>query len=186
MKYEIKSIINGLVLYTAELPDDTHSGMKMFAALEQAVARKADLRNVKLCGADLRNVNLCGANLGNADLSGADLRNAKLCGADLSYAILGNADLSGADLHGAYLGGADLCGANLDGEKLTKTPIMIQNLNWDILITDHYMRIGCQRHTHADWEAFDDHTIVAMDRQALRFWRQWREPLLVMCEAHVD
>jgi uncharacterized protein YjbI with pentapeptide repeats len=104
----------------------------------------------------------------------ADLRSANLRDADLRSANLRDADLRGADLHGA----------DLHGEILTKTPISILNLTWDILITEGYMRIGCQRHTHAEWEAFTDEAIADMESRASEFWKANREWLLAACKAH--
>jgi uncharacterized protein YjbI with pentapeptide repeats len=164
MKHEIKSRWSGDVIYTAELPDDTQSGMAVRAALEQATRAGANLS-----GADLRAANLSGADLRAADLSGANLR---------------DANLSGADLRGANLSGADLRGADINGETITRVPVQIANLRWDVLITEGYLRIGCQRHTHAEWAAFDDATIAGMDEDAADFWAQWKAPLLVMCAAH--
>lgn len=89
MKHEIKSI-RGAVLYTAEIPDDTPSGLAVRVALESATRSGADLGGAYLRGAYLR-----GAYLHGADLRGADLRGAEL----------GGAELGGADLHGADLGG---------------------------------------------------------------------------------
>ena len=191
MQVEIKHRDTGAAIYTAELLDNTHSDIAMRAALQQAVLRGADLRGAYLRGADLRGAYLRGAYLYGADLYGADLRGAYLYGADLRGADLYGANLRGADLSGAGLGGADLRGADLrgaylSGEKLINAPVSVLNLRWDVLITEQYMRIGCQRHTHADWAAFDDHAIVVMDHQALRFWRQWREGLLMMCKSHAQ
>ena len=129
MKHEIKSRWSGDVIYTAELPDDTQSGMAVRAALEQATR-------------------------------------------------------AGADLRGANLSGADLRGADINGETITRVPVQVANLRWDVLITEGYLRIGCQRHTHAEWAAFDDATIAGMDEDAADFWAQWKAPLLVMCAAH--
>ena len=139
MKHKIKSRWSGDVIYTAELPDDTQSGMAVRAALEQATRAGANLRAANLRAADLR----------GADLSGANLR-----------------------------------GADINGEKITRVPVQIANLRWDVLITEGYLRIGCQRHTHAEWAAFDDATIAGMDEDAADFWAQWKAPLLVMCAAH--
>ena len=110
-----------------------------------------------------------GANLYGADLYGADLR---------------GANLRGADLRGADLYGANLRGANLDGEKLTKTPLQLNNLKWLVLISDKYLRIGCQRFTIEEWKNFDDETIVEMDFAALKFWRKWKAPIIALCDAH--
>ena len=116
--------------------------------------------------------------------SGADLRDANLYGAHLYGADLDGADLRGADLRGADLYGADLRGANLDGEKLTKTPLQLNNLKWFVLISDKYLRIGCQRFTIEEWKNFDDETIVKMDFAALKFWRKWKASIIALCDAH--
>ncbi len=90
MKHAIRHRYTNAVLYEADIPDDTPSGLLVRVALEKAVSVSADLGD-----ADLRGANLSGAYLGGAYLRGADLG-----GADL-----GGAYLSGAYLSGAYLGG---------------------------------------------------------------------------------
>ena len=105
-------------------------------------------------------------------------------GADLRGADLRGADLRGADLYGADLRGADLRGADLDGEKLVKTPLQLNNLKWFVLISDKYLRIGCQRFTIEEWRNFDDAAIVKMDFAALKFWRKWKAPIIALCDAH--
>ena len=100
-------------------------------------------------------------------------------GADLRDANLYCADLRGANLHGA-----DLRGADLDGEKLVKTPLQLNNLKWFVLISDKYLRIGCQRFTIEEWRNFDDAAIVKMDFAALKFWRKWKVPIMALCDAH--
>ena len=109
---------------------------------------------------------------------------ANLCGANLRGANLYGADLRGADLRGANLYGADLRDANLDGEKLVKTPLQLNNLKWFVLISDKYLRIGCQRFTIEEWRNFDDAAIVKMDFAALKFWRKWKAPIIALCDAH--
>ena len=86
----------------------------------------------------------------------------------------------------ADLGGADLRGADLDGEKLTKTPLQLNNLQWPVLITDAYLRIGCQRHLISDWAKFKDGDIDKMASGALDFWTKWQNTLLTLCKAHND
>ena len=117
----------------------------------------------------------------SADLYGADLRGANLYGADLR-----GANLYGANLDGANLRGADLRGANLDGEKLTKTPLQLNNLKWFVLISDSYLRIGCQRHLISDWEKFKDGEIEKMASGALDFWKKWKNSILTICKAHSE
>ena len=84
----------------------------------------------------------------------------------------------------ANLANASLAGANLDGEVLNKAPISLINLQWSILITGQYMRIGCQRHTHEEWRDFTDVEIGNMEIGALAFWRKWKAPLLAICHAN--
>ena len=126
--------------------------------------------------ANLRGANLRGANLRAADLRDADMRDAELCGADLRAA-----NLRGADLRGADLRCADLLGANLCGEKLKSTPVFIYGLKWFVTVTNEFLTIGCQRHTHAEWEAFSDEQISDMDEGALNFWQMWKTSLLSVC-----
>jgi len=70
VKFEIKSYLNGGVLFSAET-----ESLKM--AVELAVKSKADLRWANLSSADLRWANLSSADLSWADLSSADLSSAK-------------------------------------------------------------------------------------------------------------
>ena len=91
---------------------------------------------------------------------------------------------NGANLRGADLRDANLRGADLDGEKLVKTPLQLNNLKWFVLISDKYLRIGCQRFTIEEWRNFDDAAIVKMDFAALKFWRKWKAPIIALCDAH--
>ena len=102
----------------------------------------------------------------------------------LVAAVKARANLANANLGGAYLARANLGGANLDGEVLNKAPISLINLQWSILITGQYMRIGCQRHTHEEWRDFTDVEIGNMEIGALAFWRKWKAPLLAICHAN--
>ena len=131
----------------------------------------ADLRGADLCDADLRGANLRGADLRGANLRGADLRGANLLGADLRE----------ADLRGADLRDANLLGANLRGEKLKSIPVFICGLTWFVTVTNEYLTIGCQRHTHAEWAAFSDEQIAGMADGALDFWQMWKPSLLSVC-----
>ena len=141
----------------------------------------ANLRGANLRGAKLRASGLCAADLRSADLRDADVRDANLRGADLRYADLCDADLGYADLCDANLRGADLCGANLCGEKLKSIPVFIYGLKWFVTVTNEFLTIGCQRHTHAEWEAFSDEQISDMAEGALNFWQMWKPSLLSVC-----
>ena len=156
--YQIKSWLTGAVLFGCDVPD-AHSGMAARFALEKATQSRADLSR---------------ANLSGADLSGANLYGANLCGANLCGANLSRANLSGANLYGA----------KIDGEEIKKPPVQIGGLAWDVLITEGFMRIGCQRHTHEAWAEFGPDEIHDMAGNATEFWEQWKAILLSICKEH--
>jgi len=113
MTVQIKNRYSGAVLYEAQIPDDTPSGLEMRVALASATAARANLSDAYLSDAYLSGANLSGANLSGANLRDANLSGANLSGANLSGANLSGANLSDANLSGAYLRGANLSGANL-------------------------------------------------------------------------
>ena len=189
MKIEIKCRFSGAILFSHEAEGNT-----MRLTLEAAVSAGANLDGAYLAGANLAGANLAGANLARANLAranldgayldGANLARAYLDGANLARANLARANLDGAYLAGANLDGAYLDGAYLDGEILTKAPISVLNLTWPVLITEGFMRIGCQRHSHEAWKSFDEDAIRRMEGRAVEFWAQWKLPLLTMCYNH--
>ena len=99
-------------------------------------------------------------------------------------ADLSNADLSNTDLSDANLSNADLSNANLLGEILTIAPIVINGLNWSILITESFLTIGCKRFKHVEWASFDDEVINKMDYNASKFWSSNKAWLLAACDSH--
>jgi hypothetical protein len=121
MKFEIRSWINGGVLFSFETESfklAVQAAVSKRVSLRCANLRSADLRYVDLFSADLRSADLRSANLRSADLRSANLRSADLRSADLrsanlSYVDLSYADLSYADLSYANLHSADLRSANL-------------------------------------------------------------------------
>jgi len=167
MIIEIKSI-SGKVLYSSE-------STSFRECLENAVKDCANLS-----GANLSRVDLSWANLSRSDLSGANLSRADLSGANLSGANLSWADLSGANLSGADLSGADLS----EDIKVSLQPIQLDALTYYVIIFDNHMKIGCEFHTIAEWWAFDDNQIAAMDGdRATKFWAKWKASLQAICAA---
>ena len=89
------------------------------------------------------------------------------------WANLYGADLGGANLGGANLGGADLGGCA--GDRNFIRSVFVSDV-YPIAYTAEVLQIGCQRHPIADWWAFDDHKILAMDgKKALTFWREMKD-----------
>ena len=70
MKVQIKHRWNDSILYEADVPDDTPSGLQMRRALEAATSAGANLDGAYLAGANLAGANLDGANLDGAYLNG--------------------------------------------------------------------------------------------------------------------
>ena len=131
----------------------------------------ASLRDAAVAAVAAR-ANLVGANLADANLAGANI-----AGADLAYANLAGANLAGADL-----AGADLAGAKWrDGIILQRRPVEISGLAYPVTILDQHMQIGCELHTLAEWEAFDDERIARMDgRTSRKFWDAHKSALLAL------
>ncbi|MGE8629483.1 pentapeptide repeat-containing protein [Achromobacter denitrificans] len=163
MKHEIKSI-SGAVLFTADVPEGTESGLIARVALEQAVE----------AGANLADANLAGANLAGANLAGANLRGAYLRGADLRGAYLRGADLRGANLRGANL--AELSGIWGASGNLREVKAL-QCDTWPVTYTATHMQIGCQLHALEAWWAFTDEQINEMACGALAWWQKWKPVL---------
>ena len=70
MKYAIKHRYTDAVLYEADIPDDTPSGLQCRVALEKATTTGANLDGAYLAGANLDGANLAGANLAGKKLIG--------------------------------------------------------------------------------------------------------------------
>ncbi len=172
MKHQIKHRYTGAVLYEADIPDDTPSGMVVRVALEKATVARANLAGANLAGAylagaylaganldvaNLDGANLAGANLARANLAGANLARANLAGAYLAGANLAGANLDVANLDGANLAGANLDGANLDGERpvFQIGPIGSRSAYIVAYMTDKgvILQTGCFTGTVAEFEA---------------------------------
>ena len=168
IKHQIKHL-NGCVLFEADIPADTPSGLAMRAALEKAVS--------------------AGANLAGANLAGAYLAGANLAGANLARSYLAGANLDGANLAGAYLTGANLDGANLVGNRpiLQIGPIGSRCAYLVSYITDAGIKVraGCFFGSIEEFEAAcakthgdNDHgkeyaAAVAMIRAHAAIWTPW-------------
>ena len=61
------------------------------------------------------------------------------------------------------------------------SPVTITGLTWTVTIADQEMVIGCQHHEISAWLAFSDREIIAMDRQALKFWRAYKPVIKAIC-----
>ena len=146
--------------------------------------RGSDLRYSDLRGSNLRGSDLSGSNLRGSNLRYSDLRGSNLSYSDLSYSDLSYSDLSGSNLRYSDLRYSNLRGSNLSGEILAIQPIFISGIDWDICITESYLKIGCERHTHDEWKEFNDEAISEMHGKALEFWKANKSWILSACKAH--
>ena len=151
-------------------------------AVLAAVAAGAYLAGANLAGANLAGAYLAGANLANANLADANFAGAYLADANLADANLANAYLARANLADANLARANLAGAKWrDDIVLHRCPLQISGLAYPVTILDQHMQIGCELHTLAEWEAFDNERIARMDGRASRkFWDAHKVALLAL------
>ena len=86
------------------------------------------------------------------------------------YATTGKKLLEIETLRGADLQGADLRGA-VGNSKEIQT---VQTKLWPIVLTNHFMQIGCEQHSYSDWFGFSDERIHEMSSKALAWWKVWK------------
>jgi len=55
---------------------------------------------------------------------------------------------------------------------------------WDITFTDDKIKIGCQNHTHEEWQSFTDDEISKMHNDALSWWNKWKGIIIGMSSIH--
>ncbi len=110
-------------------------------------------------------------------------------GLAVKWAVKNDANLCDANLCDANLSGANLCDANLCGGAkaygytFTQAPIQIFD-KYIIEIWQGFMKIGCEKHTLAEWKAFSQKCIIEMDgKDAAVWWKKWKPALFALAEA---
>ena len=146
---------------------------------EKVVARNTDLSDSDVSGSDMSYSDYRGSNFSRANMRGVKLIGCKLGGCNFA-----ETQLSGESLCGVDTRLVKLRGSYIDGEKLHKEPIVINGLPWFVLITDNYMRLGCERHTHEEWRKFRTSNIEKMGVGAVAIFKRYREVLLALCDLH--
>ena len=173
-KFEVTNRWSGSVRFTAEIDcaEDAPRRIKLGLAVRWGLKAGAYLADANLADANLADANLAGANL-----AGANLADANLAGANLAGAYLADANLAGANLAGANLADAKW----RDGIVISKPPIQVFGLGYRVTILDAHMQIGCELHSLAEWEAFDNERIARMAGVAARrFWDAHKDGLLAL------
>ena len=99
------------------------------------------------------------------------MRGYEMIGANLSGANLSWVNLSGADLRGADFFGANLRGTVGNMYELKSLHLDRYQITW----TAYRLQIGCKNFPIADWFAFNDDEIAAMDNGALEWWKKYKD-----------
>lgn len=135
-------------------------------------------------------MNIAGTFLNGADLSGLNLTEQDFSHCDLSGVNFTEADLTRANLSSTEVTGIKLIGTKFhdtiwsNGSVINMRPILIYGLPFDVQILDADMICGCELHSLAEWAAFDDRRVAAMDAtKGLRAWKEHKDALLMMARA---
>ena len=96
----------------------------------------------------------------------------RLYNCDLSTAVFKDVKMSIVELLDCNMTGVDLTGIHFYRTQVDNDWLkIIDDLrHWLVCYTDKHLTIGCQRHTIAEWQAFDDWYIDSMDERALAWW----------------
>lgn len=135
----------------------------------------AIMNQVCLRGADLRGANLSGAVMMNADLTGAELNGATMNGALCTGAIFDSCDLGSATCFGAEMKHARFEGAHWQNIPLTRRPIRVSGLDYDVTLLDQHIVVGSTMLTWTDLARLEEREAVARGGvRALRFIRSFK------------
>ena len=209
MKIDIKNILDNTVIYSHEQEDNSigitlEKGVKEGVAFHYADLRLIDLVNLNLAGADFMGANFTGADLSNVNLAGSCLAGTNFTGTYLTDVNLSKTNLAWSKLIDVYLENSDFTGANLSGARFARTCLagtkltgakyreatlekgllQIGGKKWPILIFDQHIKIGCEMHKTSEWEKFTDDEITDMDDDALVFWKENKEIILMLAKHH--
>lgn len=67
---------------------------------------------------------------------------------------------------------------------IQRTPLQLYGLAYRVTILDQHMQIGCELHSLAEWAAFDDRRILAMDgKRSATFWAAHKDALLSLARS---
>ncbi len=197
-KFDVRDRFTNEVKFTAEIEcaPDAAPSIKLGLAIVWGYRNKKDLSCANMAGANMADAymagaNMAGANMAGANMAGANMADAYMAGANMAGANMADAYMAGANMADAYMADANMAGANMAGAKwsagiiLKRAPVQISGLGpWMITLLDHHMQIGCELHSFADWQGFDDRRIAAMDgSKALRFWKQNKDAILALAAA---
>jgi len=81
---------------------------------------------------------------------------------------------------------ANLRGANLYGKLLTKAPLQIVGLPYDVLITEDHIKVGCQMHIVKEWKKLTPKSVKNMADNATLFAKKYKKIILALHKEHVS
>lgn len=66
-------------------------------------------------------------------------------------------------------------------------PMRILGMDYNILIGDDFMMIGCIEHSIDQWRTISDREVMQMDsKDGVIFWQKYRDHLLTACDLHQE
>jgi len=74
--------------------------------------------------------------------------------------------------------------SSVDNSSVTISTKSISGCWWGITFSDTCIKIGCQNHTHEEWENFTDEDISQMHPDALEWWNEWKGFILSLSIKH--
>jgi len=141
-----------------------------------------------------RNTDFSGSTLDDCDMSYGDYRGSNFSRCSAKRTKFTGSNLRGCNtvkmlIDGESLIGVDtrmvnLKGSIIDGEEVKKQPIVINGLPWFVLITDNYMRLGCERHTHQDWKNMKIKDMEKIGEIAVYIFQKYSSLLFTLCDLH--
>jgi hypothetical protein len=64
--------------------------------------------------------------------------------------------------------------------------LALNGLRWPVATNGTHIQIGCQHHSVAEWESFDNRTISAMDVDAAAFWKANKQLVLALAKSRAE
>lgn len=164
-----------------------HASM-LSTAFSNADIYGADFTNAKLCGSRFTRTTIHWSQFAAANLALSDLHNsyASVCNfqsANLTDTHLDEMTMTAVNLQHSRMHGIRITRSQFNPCTRQTAPIMQCVLGqWQVTVTSQETRIGCQLHKHEAWLNAEDQWIADMDKEALAWWKRYRNIVVAMIE----
>ncbi len=139
-----------------------------------------DIRGGTIWGGDIMGGTIRGGDIRGGDIRGGDIRGGDIWGGTIWGGTIWGGDIWGGTIWGGDIRGGDIRGGTIRGGDIVKdSPIYIGGLQWNITIKSTHITIGCEHHTHKEWDKFSDKRILEMaGKDALKFWKSHKKTII--------